>query len=59
MKKAKPKKQVRRAQRRRLAVSLGRSPLTGCLVMKPVAKGASISRNQVRQALLALMGERG
>jgi hypothetical protein len=40
--------------RMKRASSLGRSPLTGAPVMRPVAKGASVSLAQVRQAVRAL-----
>lgn len=36
------------------AGSLGRSPLTGARVFKPVAKGASISLDDVRRVVRAL-----
>lgn len=36
------------------AASLGRSPLTGARVLKPVAKGASISLDDVRRVVRTL-----
>jgi hypothetical protein len=36
------------------AASLGRSPLTGARVLKPVAKGASVSLDDVRRVVRAL-----
>jgi len=48
-----PKKTARSIKSKR-AASLGRSPLTGAHVLKPVVKGASISLVNVRRVVRAL-----
>jgi hypothetical protein len=45
----KPKKKAARGITHKRPASLGRSPLTGARVFKPVAKGASITLNDVRR----------
>jgi len=47
------KKAVRKLKFKRPATSgnLGRSPVTGARVLKPVAKGASISLDEVRRVV--------
>jgi hypothetical protein len=53
--KAQPKKKGRaRNVKYKRAVSLGRSPLTGAPVLKPVARGASISLDDVRRVVRTL-----
>jgi hypothetical protein len=53
--KAHPKKKtVARRGKSKRAPSLGRSPVTGAHVFKPVAKGASISLDDVRRVVRAL-----
>jgi len=53
--KTRPKKKgAARGIKYKRAASLGRSPLTGAPVFKPVAKGASISLDDVRRVLRAL-----
>jgi hypothetical protein len=51
--KATPKKKGRAVKYKR-AASLGRSPVTGVRVFKPVAKGASISLDDVRRVVRTL-----
>ncbi len=54
MKKSSPKKKATRNvkfKRRPIGGYLGRSPITGAPVMKPVAKGASISLDEVRRVV--------
>lgn len=50
MKRKAKKKATRRGKSKR-PVSLGRSPLTGAQVFKSVAKGASISLEDVRRVV--------
>jgi len=53
--KATPKKKARaRGTSHKRAASLGRSPVTGAPVLKPVAKGASISLDDVRRVVRTL-----
>lgn len=54
MKAQSKKKLAVRVTKYKRAPSLGRSPLTGAPVLKPAAKGASISLDQVRRAVRAL-----
>lgn len=49
--KLKAKKKATRRVKTKRPVSLGRSPLTGAQVFKPVAKGASISLEDVRRVV--------
>ena len=42
------------AIRNKRVPSLGRSPLTGAVVLKSAAKGSSVSLSQVRRAVRAL-----
>jgi len=54
MKKSSPKKKARRnlkLKRRPPGGYLGRSPVTGAPVLKSVAKGASISLDEVRRVV--------
>jgi hypothetical protein len=50
----KPKKKAARGITHKRPASLGRSPLTGARVFKPVAKGASITLNDVRRVVREL-----
>jgi hypothetical protein len=53
--KPRPKnKTAARGIQRKRAPALGRSALTGALVLRPVAKGASVTLAQVRKAVRAL-----
>jgi hypothetical protein len=53
--KAHPKKKtVARRGKSKRALSLGPGPVTGARVFKPVAKGASISLDDVRRVVRAL-----
>lgn len=53
--KAIPKKKARAGNvKHKRATSLGRSPVTGAPVLKPVAKGASISLDDVRRVVRIL-----
>jgi hypothetical protein len=53
--KATPKKKARAGHVKYMrAASLGRSPVTGARVFKPVAKGASISLDDVRRVVRTL-----
>jgi hypothetical protein len=53
--KAAPKKKARAGHAKyKRAASLGRSPVTGARVLKPVAKGASISLDDVRRVVRTL-----
>jgi hypothetical protein len=52
--KAKPKKKAARRAGVKQAALLGRSPVTGARVFAPVAKGASITLDDVRRVVREL-----